>query len=353
MAADGTIYFGNIGAFLPEIGIRKGRLYALHPNGQLKWSFLADGEINSTPAIAADGTIYFGADDWHVYALNPNGTLRWKYWTLGKVQNGLSIGFDGTVYATSVGLYALFENPSPLAAAPWPKFKHDLRNTGNVATTNDAPEWVFPFASNAFDQNVRAILVQGDEIYVGGDFTIAGGRMASHVAKWDGTRWSALGQGIAGSVNALAWYNGELYAGGNFSQAGGQDIPMLARWNGTSWSAVGPPINDFVASLAVHDGLLYIGGYFSQLDGQPVGSILTWDGTTLSDTGLGNSGLSRTTALASLGGSLYAGVSALGPPEDRSHGVVLRTPAGWEEVARGLNNHIYALAVYGGQLYVG
>ncbi len=353
VAADGTIYFGNAGAFMPEIGIRKGHLYALHPNGQLKWSFQADGEVNSTPALAADGTIYFGADDWYVYALNPNGTLRWKYWTLGKVQNPLSIGFDGTVYATSVGLYALFENPSPLAAAPWPKFKHDLRNTGNVATTNDAPEWVFPFASNAFNRHVRSILVHGDEVYVGGDFTIAGGRMASHVAKWDGTRWFALGQGVNGSVNALAWYNGALYAGGNFTQAGGQNIPMLARWNGTAWSAVGLPINDFVTSLVVHEGLLYIAGYFSQLDGQPVGSILAWDGTNLSDTGLGNSGLSRTTALANLGGSLYAGVSALGPPENRSYGVVRRTATGWEEVARGLNNHIYSLAVYGGQLYVG
>ena len=92
--------------------------------------------------------------------------------------------------------------PSPLATAPWPKFKHDLRNTGNVATTNDAPEWVFPFASNAFNQHVRSILVLGDEIYVGGDFTIAGGRMASHVAQWDGARWSALAVSSTVSVTS-------------------------------------------------------------------------------------------------------------------------------------------------------
>ena len=32
-------------------------------------------------------------------------------------------------------------------------------------------------------------------LYVGGDFTLVGTVVASRIAKWDGTRWSALGEG--------------------------------------------------------------------------------------------------------------------------------------------------------------
>ena len=33
-------------------------------------------------------------------------------------------------------------------------------------------------------------------LYAGGDFTTAGGVSANHIAKWDGTNWSALGSGM-------------------------------------------------------------------------------------------------------------------------------------------------------------
>ncbi|MGA1841628.1 MAG: hypothetical protein ACMUIU_13480 [bacterium] len=45
---DGAIYAGS----------RDKNVYALHPNGSLKWGFEPGGEIESSPAIAADGTIY-------------------------------------------------------------------------------------------------------------------------------------------------------------------------------------------------------------------------------------------------------------------------------------------------------
>src|SRR5262245_32553912 len=51
-------------------------------------------------------------------------------------------------------------------------------------------------------------------LYVGGDFTIAGGVPATNIAKWNGSMWSALGLGMNGSVNALLAVGNELYAGG-------------------------------------------------------------------------------------------------------------------------------------------
>ena len=45
------------------IGSQDDRLYAIEPDGKLRWSVLLGGDVDSTPAIAADGAIYVGSDD--------------------------------------------------------------------------------------------------------------------------------------------------------------------------------------------------------------------------------------------------------------------------------------------------
>ena len=47
--------------------------------GTLKWSFETGGPVYSSPAIGADGSIYIVSRDNKLYALNPDGTLRWSY----------------------------------------------------------------------------------------------------------------------------------------------------------------------------------------------------------------------------------------------------------------------------------
>ena len=45
-------------------------LYALTPNGSLKWQYATGGYRSmSSPAVGADGTIYVGSDDDNLYAL--------------------------------------------------------------------------------------------------------------------------------------------------------------------------------------------------------------------------------------------------------------------------------------------
>ena len=58
-----------------------GKLYAINPDGTPKW-VLAEGlaftNERSSPAIDADGTIYFDAYG-NTYAVNPNGSLKWSF----------------------------------------------------------------------------------------------------------------------------------------------------------------------------------------------------------------------------------------------------------------------------------
>jgi outer membrane protein assembly factor BamB len=88
IASDGTIYFGSL----------NDTLYALNPNGTLKWSYSTNGDIYSSPAIGSDGTIYFGSYDNYLYALYPDGSLKWRYHAGTSVHSSPAIGSDGTIY---------------------------------------------------------------------------------------------------------------------------------------------------------------------------------------------------------------------------------------------------------------
>src|SRR6185295_6538881 len=63
------------------------------------------------------------------------------------------------------------------------------------------------------------------------DFTRAGGSAANYIAKWNGSRWSALGSGMGGPgyVYALAVSGSDLYVGGNLTTAGGKVSAYIAR----------------------------------------------------------------------------------------------------------------------------
>jgi outer membrane protein assembly factor BamB len=88
IGSDGTIYFGSL----------NDTLYALNPDGTLKWAYSTNGDIYSSPAIGQDGTIYFGSYDNYLYALKPDGSLKWRYDAGTSVHTSPAIGSDGTIY---------------------------------------------------------------------------------------------------------------------------------------------------------------------------------------------------------------------------------------------------------------
>jgi formylglycine-generating enzyme required for sulfatase activity len=101
-------------------------------------------------------------------------------------------------------------------------------------------------------------------LYAGGGFFMAGGTTANHIAKWNGTSWSALGTGMSFYSGVFALTvdaSGNLYAGGGFTTAGGTTVHRIAKWNGTSWSALGTGMNNTVSAITLDSsGNLYAGG---------------------------------------------------------------------------------------------
>ncbi len=147
------------------------------------------------------------------------------------------------------------------------------------------------------DGNVLALAVFNGQLYAGGSFTSAAGVPAHNIARWNGSSWSAVGNGIGlnGRVDHLTVFNdgsgAALYAGGAFTSADGVPTSShLARWNGTNWSAVGGGMNGPVLTSAAVTGVagldsgLYVGGSFTVAGGtfSPPGidasCLARWDG---------------------------------------------------------------------------
>ena len=63
--------------------------------GKKDWSFKTATNINSSPAIGSDGTVYVGSNDDNLYAINPDGSNKWIYKTGGNVESSPAISSDG------------------------------------------------------------------------------------------------------------------------------------------------------------------------------------------------------------------------------------------------------------------
>ncbi|MDR3689212.1 MAG: PQQ-binding-like beta-propeller repeat protein [Fimbriimonas sp.] len=92
LANDGTVYFGTW----------DGNLYAVSSDGSKKWAFQTGGDIDSSPAIGPDGTVYIASTDHSLYAIDPaTGSRKWAFPTGGLILSSPAIGLDGTIYIGS------------------------------------------------------------------------------------------------------------------------------------------------------------------------------------------------------------------------------------------------------------
>src|SRR5207247_1508062 len=98
-------------------------------------------------------------------------------------------------------------------------------------TFSDA-NWISMGGIPGADSEVLATVVDGSgNLYIGGDFIVAGDVIANHIAKWNGQNWTALGSGLnGGGVSALAVSGSNVYAGGSFTNAGGIAATNFAKW---------------------------------------------------------------------------------------------------------------------------
>jgi len=151
----------------------------------------------------------------------------------------------------------------------------------------DGTQWD-SVGSNDTAKGISTLAVHGNSLYFAGLFDPPGAGTGDvfHLGVWDGTKWDKATGGVLGSLTqqiySLASYNGELYAGGNFNSIGGINVNRIARWNGSNWQGlIGGVTGGFgeVRAMAVYNGELYVGGDFTNASGISANYIAKWNGT--------------------------------------------------------------------------
>ncbi|MCX6956583.1 MAG: S8 family serine peptidase [Verrucomicrobia bacterium] len=281
VATDGTLYFGG---GTPDV-----YLYAVKPDGTLKWRFDTGNSIdNCTPAVAADGTIYFGTTGGTVFAVAPDGKQRWRRaLAAGNVGVSPAIGIDGAVYLHGSDGYLYALDPAT-GATRWRTFTeastfaspvlapdgtiYQVGSIGGVFALkpDGTMKWRFAVPSDSF--STPALDAAGNVYFT----TYTTSRLYS--VKPDGTlRWSfaATSGTLTSSSPVLSADGSTAYFGANngvFHAIDTADGSL--RWRVTLGGFV-------LASTAAVDaaGTIYVGAYDNCLYAlNPTGTIKrSWD----------------------------------------------------------------------------
>jgi N-acetylneuraminic acid mutarotase len=297
--------------------------------------------------------------------------------TWSSLGTGSSNGVSGNVYALAVVgnevfVGGLFTSAGGVSANSVARFNTQTNTWSSLGM----------FSSNGVNDRVSALAVVGNEVYVGGSFTSAGGVSANRVARFNTltNTWSRLGtgssNGVSGSVAALAVVGNEVVVGGSFTSAGGVSANRVARFNTqtNTWSSLGMfssnGVNDVVAALAVVGNEVVVGGYFTEAGGVSANSVARFNTqtNTWSSLGTGSSnGVSGSVAaLAVVGNEVVVGgtfTSAGGVSANSVARFNTQTNT-WSSLGTGSSNgvsggvypydpYVSALAVVGNEVVVG
>lgn len=234
---DGTIYAGGLDSCL----------YAIDPEGQIKWLFRASDFITQSALVANDSTIMFVSCDGYINCLNQEGRLRWRDMIGAPLLADLALGPDGTVY---------FDYERMLYA---------VDQTGAVKWVYEAEGDDYP---GSFSSNMKGPVI-------GGDGTIYYSPMVTDliaVDPWGRKKWRFKVQGQVGNNPAIG-DDGSIILGTDkgivysISPAGAENWHVVINEHITTEPVIGP------------DGAIYVGDASGKLTAISGGGEVLWRST--------------------------------------------------------------------------
>jgi hypothetical protein len=334
-------------------GVSGGGVYALAVVGN---EVVVGGYFTSAGGVSANRVARFNTQ-----------TNTWS--TLGTgSQNGVNYYVDAlAVVGNEVVVGGLFSSAGGVSANSVARFNTQTNTWSSLGTGS---------SNGVSGGGVYALAVVGNEVFVGGLFTSAGGVSANRVERFNTqtNTWSTLGTGSQNGVNntvrALAVVGNEVYVGGTFTSAGGVSANRVARFNTqtNTWSSLGTGsqngVNDYVNALAVVGNEVFVGGIFTSAGGVSANRVARFNTQTNTWSTLGTgsqNGVNNTVrALAVVGNEVFVGgefTSAGGVSANRVARFNTQTNT-WSTLGTGSQNGVsgggvYALAVVGNEVFVG
>jgi hypothetical protein len=244
------------------------------------WWNMGVGFDSTVGALAVSGNfVYAGGGFTNVmdpFPFTVNHIAMWDGFNWYNLGSGVNA--NGTVNAIAVSGNLVYVGGT---------FTNASGVTANRIAVWDGGSWASlgTGTQNGLNGTVLALAINGSDVYVGGTFTNAGTTVVRGIAKWNGTSWSGLGSGATGTsaaeVRALAFGgDGKLYCCGRFTNMSGVAASSIARWDGTKWEALG---SGFFADTAI------VRGIGLAIQGNDVYAVGTFVGAGLTD----SSGIAR------------------------------------------------------------
>jgi outer membrane protein assembly factor BamB len=276
LGQDGTIYVGTAFA--------GGSLFALYPDGKMKWE-KAIGWVTSSPTVAPNGTVYVGAGEGNLLAYSPGGTLKWIYEDIdGPIASSVAIGPDGTIYVGSNDTYLYSLDPGDERATLNWRYKTDGPVQSSPAIGADGTIYV-----GSEDGMLHAVDPDGEEIWtystggpilsspaIGADGTIYVGSEDDmlHAVDSDGEEiWTYATGGPILSSPAIG-VDGTIYIGSDDGMLHAVDPDGKEIWT----YATGGPISSSPAVGA--DGTVYVGSSDGKLYAVNSDGKIEWEYST-------------------------------------------------------------------------
>jgi hypothetical protein len=275
----------------------------------------------------------------------PDSLMNWS--SLG---SGINNGTNGEIWALA-------------------KIGNDLYVGGNFSSAGGIPcnniaKWdgaswsaLISGGINGINGSVTALASNGTDLYIGGWFTSAGNVSALNIAKWDGSNFSQLGNGIAsaGTINDITFWNNDLFVTSYILDPSlGGPGNLIAKWNGTNWNNFAL-MDDYVNCLYSDGTNLYAGGQFNLAGTTPASKIAMWDGTNWQPLGVGTNYWIGADGIIKDGNNLYVGGRFTFAGNIPANFIARWDGSSWSSFGsgnlNGMNNQVEALLVNSGYLY--
>lgn len=347
----------------------------LHPMYSRAAYTLATAYEGGREVLYAGGTLMLAGD------LAGYGILRWDGERFSRLGDGRGLSDMAWAFAaipSELGGGVVVGGPFEAAGGTL------VKGLGRLGPNGWEP--FLPFdADNTVE--ILALLVyddgSGSSLFAAGRFERIGGVPANNIARWDGQRWRALGDGVTTGQNVMAatmavFDDGDgpkLYVGGQFARAGNREVNNIARWDGSNWEPVGnglygAPRNSlpYVVTLLPHDDgrgrSLFAAGSFTHADGAQVNGVARWDGQAWSGVGGGVAGWYLSYIVECMaeydsgdGPQLYIGGEFARAGGRACQNIARWDGTSWFPVGSGATGGVYGMAVFddgtGPQLYAG